>query len=209
VTGNVTASSQVQGGVVNATTSFNIGGTPFAFGSYGGQNAFLGYAGNATTTGFQNTASGRSALSANTTGSYNAANGVRALTANTTGNGNTASGFNALVLNTTGQRNTASEIGALTYNTTGSYNTALGSLAGPDSTQPNLINATAIGAYADVAESNALVLDSISGVNGATASTNVGIGTTTPQYELDVHGTGNFTGPVTLLGRPSPARSRW
>jgi hypothetical protein len=47
-----------------------------------------------------------------------------------------------------------------------------------------------------VAESNALVLGSISGINGATASVNVGIGTTTPLYSLDVHGTGNFTGPV-------------
>jgi hypothetical protein len=72
----------------------------------------------------------------------------------------------------------------------------LGYAAGSDFTQPGLNNATAIGAYADVAESNALVLGSISGVNGATASTRVGIGTTAPLYTLDVHGTGNFTGPV-------------
>ena len=30
------------------------------------------------------------------------------------------------------------------------------------------------------------------------ASTNVGIGTITPAYTLDVHGTGNFTGLVTF-----------
>jgi hypothetical protein len=74
----------------------------------------------------------------------------------------------------------------------------LGYAAGSDSTQPGLNNATAIGAYADVAESNALVLGSINGVNGATASARVGIGTATPLHTLDVHGTGNFTGPVTF-----------
>jgi hypothetical protein len=38
-----------------------------------------------------------------------------------------------------------------------------------------LTNATAIGANAVVSANNALVLGSINGVNGATASTNVGI----------------------------------
>lgn len=47
-------------------------------------------------------------------------------------------------------------------------------------------------------QSNSLVLGSINGVNGANANTNVGIGTTAPHYALDVHGTGNFTGPVTF-----------
>ena len=50
---NVNATGTVNSGVVNATTSFDIGGTPFAFGAYGPfpGNAFLGFAGNATTTG--------------------------------------------------------------------------------------------------------------------------------------------------------------
>jgi len=47
VTGiNLTASGSVAGGVVNATTSFDIGGTPFAFGSANFGAVFLGYAGN-------------------------------------------------------------------------------------------------------------------------------------------------------------------
>ncbi len=43
-----------------------------------------------------------------------------------------------------------------------------------------------------------MVLGSIAGVNGAGSNTNVGIGTTAPAFALDVHGTGNFTGPVTF-----------
>ena len=213
VTGNFTASGEVQGGVVNATTSFDIGGTLFALGSVKTHSAFLGFAGNTASTGNYNTASGYQALlsnstgfnnsaigafalASNITGTYNTASGINALNSNTTGNINTASGGSALRYNTTGSNNTASGGNALRYNTTGSNNTALGYAAGSDSTQPSLSNATAIGAYADVAESNALVLGSISGINGATASVNVGIGTTTPHYTLDVHGTGNFTGPV-------------
>lgn len=45
----------------------------------------------------------------------------------------------------------------------------------------NVSNVTAIGANAQVTASNAMVLGSINGVNGANADTNVGIGTTAPQ----------------------------
>jgi hypothetical protein len=78
---------------------------------------------------------------------------------------------------------------------TGSNNTFLGYSAN-QGTNDTLTNATAIGANAQVTANNALVLGSISGTNGATASTNVGIGTTAPAYTLDVRGTGNFTGLV-------------
>ena len=213
-------------GAVNAATSFNLGTNPFAFGSYSNANAFLGFAGNATMTGWSNTASGYQALAANTTGDlntasgnaalysnttgnwntasgyealysnttgnyntasganalfsnttadFNTASGVSALYYNTTGNYNTASGLNALAYNTTGNYNTASGLAALYYNTTGNYNTALGTLAGPDSNSRGLTNATAIGAYAVVSESNALIL----GGTGSYA-VKVGIGTATP-----------------------------
>lgn len=49
-----------------------------------------------------------------------------------------------------------------------------------------LTNATAIGANAVVKADNSLVLGSINGENGATASTNVGIGTTTPDNRLEI-----------------------
>ena len=47
------------------------------------------------------------------------------------------------------------------------------------------------------------MLGSISGLNGASSSTNVGIGTTTPQYTLDVNGNANFSGNVSIGGSVS------
>ena len=161
-------------GGVNATTSFNLGGQPFAFGSPGAFNAFLGFAGNSTSTGTDNTGSGVDALYQNTTGSDNTASGFLALGYNTTGKGNTALGSWA------GGTILGDPI-------TGSNNTAIGYGAGFSG--GTLSNATAIGAAARVDSSNALVLGSINGVNGATASTNVGIGTTTPTSPLTVVGT--------------------
>ena len=236
-------------GNINAATSFNLGGTPFAFGTYSAGNAFLGFAGNGTTTGsyntssgyqalyfntsgyqntadgasalysntggFKNTASGVFALRYNTDGVDNTANGYSALLSNTTGSNNTAIGYQALASNTTGAWNTASGEalfsnttglyntgdggGALDYNTTGNFNTAVGYFSGVTVDRSSmtsgsntflgyyaavatgtLTNVTAIGANAEVTASNALVLGSINGVNGASANTNVGIGTTAP-----------------------------
>lgn len=59
----------------------------------------------------------------------------------------------------------------------------------------NLTNACAIGANAYVTASNALILGSINGTNGATANTNVGIGTTAPTSRLHVvNNAENITG---------------
>ncbi len=194
ILGNLTSTGTVTGNVVNAS-SYSIGGsiTPFLSGSINSNNAFLGFAGNSATTGINNIASGPSALLSNTTGSYNTADGPTALTKNTTGSSNVADGSDALGNNTTGGSNTAVGGVALTSNITGSYNTGLGYGAGPDVNSPALTNATAVGAFATVSKSNALVL----GGTGANA-VNVGIGTATPASTLDVHGTGNFTGPITF-----------
>jgi hypothetical protein len=146
VTGNITSN-----GSVSAATGFDIGGTPFAFGSVANGNALLGFAGNSTMTGKFNLADGYQALASNTTGSSNTAEGYQALYSNTTGSSNTGLGYKA-------------NVGA-----------------------GNLTNATAIGANSTVTESNALVLGSINGVNGATASTKVGIGIAAPGYLLEVH----------------------
>jgi len=116
-------------GVVNASGSFNLRGSAFAFGSYATENAFLGFAGNTTMTGGENTAIGAQALFSNTTGGANTASGVSALQYNSTGNYNTASGGYALFNNTTGGYNTASGVSALQFNTTGNYNTASGDSA--------------------------------------------------------------------------------
>jgi hypothetical protein len=286
ITGNLTASGTVSGGFVNTANTYQLGGGTFAFGSSSNSNAFLGFAGNLTTTGTgntgtgyqallkdtsgsvntatgtqsllsnttgqsnvaigwetmsqnttggNNTAIGTSALESNTTGSLNTASGNLALFSNstgqentgdgaavlytnTTGNDNTAAGYGALSSNTTGNGNTGEGFSALDLNTTGSNNTALGYFAGDNpglsfftgsndtflgansgfSSVATLSNATAVGANATVTTNNALVLGSINGVNGATADTNVGIGTTAPAAKLDVHGTGNFTGLITF-----------
>jgi len=170
------------------------------------------------TTGFANTASGQGALTLNTTGSFNTGSGYGALLFNTTGQHNTASGFEALGYNTTGSQNTALGVYALYLNCyslssgctannntgvgynasssstpaianiTGANDTFIGANSGPG-TSTQLNNATAIGANALVSVSNALVL----GGTGANA-VNVGIGTQTPAYTLDVVGTGRFGG---------------
>jgi len=190
VNGNLSATGVVSGG------SYQIGSNPFAFGSVANGNAFLGFAGNSSTNASWDTAIGFEALGANTTGSNNTASGGGALYSNTMGNYNTASGYNALYAGTTGSYNTANGFsagGIPPDNTkvTGGQNTFLGAQTVPSTGSLN--NATAIGANAEVGESNALVLGSINGVNNATASVNVGIGTTTPAYSLDVNGTGRFT----------------
>lgn len=149
-------------GTINAATSFNLGGSAFAFGSGSNGNAFFGFAGNATTTGTDDTATGAGALEKNTSGAYNTASGVYSLFDNTTGGENSASGAYALSANTTGgdntatgyaalynnnaNYNTANGYAALYENTTGAYNTAVGleALYANTTGTPN----TAIGAYA-------------------------------------------------------------
>jgi hypothetical protein len=203
VIGNISSNAIVSAIAVNALTSFNIAGNPFAYGSQNTANSYFGFAGNQTGTGGDNVGSGQIALLNNSTGNDNTADGVAALKLNTSGSDNSALGLFALSANTSGGFNTAIGSNALLANTTGSSNTALGANAGPDSGHPNLKNATAIGANAQVTATNALVLGSINGVNGATADTLVGIGTTAPAAKLDVHGNANFTGPITFAAGQS------
>ena len=114
------------------------------------------------------------------------------------GNYNTGMGYLALYSNPcTASYNTAMGFGAgyLSYSIVqcgqGNNNTYLGANTQPTDLRFN--NVTAIGANAQVGASNSMVLGSINGVNGATASTNVGIGTTTPVSLLDVADQGLHT----------------
>jgi Chaperone of endosialidase len=184
------AGDVIAAGVVSGS-GFQIAGQLFGYGSYGNNNAFLGFSGNTTMTGGANTTTGSGALSYNTTGVGNTASGFQALQSNceptlvtcsnALGSLNTATGFQALYFNTTGSGNTAIgyEAGATLDNSllTGLYDTALGWEAGFST--GNLSNATAIGANATVSESNALVLG---------AGVNVGIGTSAPGATLEVDG---------------------
>ncbi len=61
-------------------------------------------------------------------------------------------------------------------------------------------NATAIGFQAAVSGDNAIVLGRINGVNGATSSTNVGIGTSAPTQRLHVVGNSLLNGNATVSG---------
>jgi len=203
----------------NTTASYN---TAYGFqalqtNSNGGYNTSSGAESLfSNTSGSINTANGYNALYANTTGNYNNAMGGYALLHNTTGFGNTASGAYALYTNTTGYTNNASGDYSLYSNTTGFYNTAMGNSAlysnttGSNNTAiglyadvstGNLVNATAIGARALVTQNNSMILGSINGQNGATASTNIGIGITAPQARLHIHSanTDNFQNAKTMI----------
>ena len=192
-------------GNINTSTQYNIGGSRVLSAPGGlGTNLFAGVgAGAANTTGCCNTFFGQSAGRDTTSGSLNSFFGNNAGLKNTTGVGNAFFGPGAGSDNTTGSQNAffgniagASNmlgednsffgIGAGFNNRVGSGNTIVGARA--DLGTNNLTNATAVGWQARVDQSNSLVLGSVAGVNGATASVNVGIGTTTPAQRLHVNG---------------------
>jgi hypothetical protein len=194
--GNSATVNQVN--LPNTTSStvgvINLGGSSFVNNLGGVTNTFVGTsAGGAfKTTGTDNTALGGTALYSNISGSQNLASGFNALYSNTTGSGNTAIGTYALDGIVQGCCNTGVGTSAGRYtDPTDSYNTFLGYQTSVIVVNPGITNATAIGAQAEVDQSNALVLGSINGVNFATASVNVGIGTTTPRYALDAYDTGS------------------
>ncbi|MBT7929392.1 hypothetical protein HN682_05715, partial [Candidatus Peregrinibacteria bacterium] len=161
------------------------------------------------TTGNYNTATGYYSLQANTTGERNTAQGRSSLYANTTGDNNTAQGYLSLYSNTTGTQNTATGYSSLYSNTTGNYNTAVGYEAGryqsDSSTNPSGSNSVYIGyntkASGSVdAETNQIVIGSeavglgsntaVLGNDSITTTAlkgNVGIGTATPTYKLDIN----------------------
>ena len=149
-------------------------------------------AGWSATTASNNSFFGTFAGFFNTTGGSNSFFGTGAGNFNTTGVQNVFVGFNAGNTNATGDENTFVGAGASQggVNPVGSANTLLGANARVDFS--GISNATAIGNRAEVSQSNSLVLGSILGVNGATASTNVGIGTAFPNARLHVVDGGNI-----------------
>jgi trimeric autotransporter adhesin len=137
-------------------------------------------------TGNGNTANGYQSLFRNDTGYANVANGFQAMFENTRGAGNSATGYQALVNNTTGNNNTADGAFALLSNTTGYLNAAFGTSA--DVNSNNLVNATAIGAYAKVGCTNCMVLGTNAPVGGVPLvdKVKVGIGTSNPIADLHI-----------------------
>jgi Chaperone of endosialidase len=153
--------------------------------------------------GSLNTAAGASALAAAGSGAFNTAFGAEALLVSSAAGGNSALGARA-GQNSTGGNNTFVGYFAGTRTTTGVGNTIVGQAA--NVTVGDLTNATAIGYRAEVGASNAMVLGSVDGVNGATANTYVGIGTTTPDAPLDIDFESNpiDADAVRLAATPGP-----
>ncbi len=198
------------------TTGFNnsaIGRNALYLNNTGSQNFALGVSTlYSNTTGSNNSAIGNYALYSNTFGDQNSAIGFNALNSNTTGGNNIGLGYQALYSNTTGGNNIGLgyQAGytsvAGNANTTGSFNTFIGYNAGPG-TATQLQNATAIGTYAVVSQSDSLILGCINGVNGCTTSTSVGIGTVTPSSALHVSSTGTTTDAVTITANSTTTGS--
>lgn len=115
--------------------------------------------------------------------SSNVITGTSALNSNSSGTNNTAIGNGALSANSTGSQNTVVGFSGGTGNTTGTANTLIGYNA--EVSTANLTNATAIGANSIVSQSNSLVLGN---------NANVGIGTSSPAYKLDVADDASFNG---------------
>jgi hypothetical protein len=158
----------------------------------GSENSFFGgnYAGRSNTTGYENSFFGNGAGYKNTTGYYNSFFGRSAGSSNTTGHRNSFFGRSAGSYNTTGYYNSFFGIEAGDSNTVEDNNTFIGAAAdldpGPDPDTSPVENATAVGYRAQVSQSNSLILGSIAGLNGASDSVNVGIGTAAPSQPLHV-----------------------
>jgi hypothetical protein len=155
-------------------------------------NTFVGSeAGIHNTTGLDNSFFGAFAGQKNTVSNSNSMFGTSA-GYNTTGGFNSFFGTTAGSNNTTGSNDTFVGFAADGGTSPGDNNTLLGAYAFANS---GISNSAAIGYRAEVDAPNSLVLGSINGFNGATASTSVGIGTTRPGQLLTVNG------PVGIWGR--------
>jgi len=167
ISGDGMVGGTLTGGVVSASTQFNLGPNR-VLAKVGANNLFLGTLAGRDNGGIQNTMLGDSAGKTNT------------------GNENVMLGFIAGQDSTSGSFNTFIGSRSGLANLTGSSNTFLG--YNSDAGSNNLTNATAIGANSFVESSNSLVLGSVNGRNTATVDTKVGIGTTVPDATLDLEG---------------------
>jgi hypothetical protein len=190
-------------GILNVASQYNIGGqrvlsAPGVGNLYAGtgaagaspageHNAFFGHRAGPENTSNFNSFFGAFSGRQNTLGFNNAFFGANAGFSNLSGTENVFVGVGAGSNNANGPGNTfvGAHTGFNVINNTGEYNTLVGFRS---NIIAQLSNATAVGAHARVTQSNSLVLGSISGVNGAAFSTNVGIGTTAPRTKLHLTG---------------------
>ncbi len=228
------------GGNINTSTQYNIGGSRI-LSNAGHSNLFAGVGAGGSNTGSNNSFFGANAGASNTIGLANAFFGTDTGNRNTIGDVNSFFGKEAGNNNTEGNGNSFFGYSAGSFNSTGSdnaffgrragdaingdFNSFFGSSAGFNTTggmhntligfsadgAAGISNATAIGSQAQVTQNNSLVLGSINGVNGASADTKVGIGTTAPGSSLHVNvpGSPNPISAVSIdvqsFGNPSNA----
>jgi hypothetical protein len=177
VGGILTVGGNINLPTTTSTKGIIMSGASTLLHAYGNNNFFAGLnAGNLTTTGFWNTATGASALPANSGGVANTANGMSALYNNSNGSFNTAVGDFSLFRNISGDDNTAVGSNALSNNTDGAGNTAVGKAA-----LGNIrgFNNTAIGnlALTNCAEGNDNIVIGVgAGGNLSSGSNNIFIG---------------------------------
>jgi hypothetical protein len=197
------------------------GNLSHASGLDGYYNTFVGLGvGNANTTGNKNTANGVYSLYNNTEGINNTANGEVSLFSNIIGDSNTANGAGSLYY-TIGDNNTADGFNSLYYNT-GNYNTALGANSGKYIADGSNKTTGDYGLYlgynskaSAIGTSNEIVIGYDAIGNGSNTVTigsssiattilrgNIGVGTTTTDYQLTVDGTSYFSQPV-IVGTPT------
>ena len=147
-------------------------------------NSFFGsLAGTANKSGVSNSFFGAESGKSNVNGGDNSFFGYGA-GSSATGNNNTFLGSFAGIQDKTGFDNVFVGKFAGGPNVSGNRLTLIGTNAWVAS--PDLFNATAIGAYSIVNQSNSLVLGSIKNLNGTAFDTNVGIGTSAPQSRLHI-----------------------
>lgn len=210
---NTTDQSNVfVGYTAGLNTVSGLGNTFIGHGSGGSNidgdvNTFVGFwAGKSSISAKGNTFVGFNSGGGNETGTANAFFGnISGEVSN--GDENAFFGQAAGEKNTTGSGNTFLGRASGRVNTTGIKNTYVGSRTGEGNTivgfsgnaADGIVNATAIGTHAQVAQSNSLILGSIAGLNNAQASVNVGIGTPAPQRQL------HLSGPNALFRMDRPA----
>ena len=192
----------------------------------GNANNFIGVtAGKNNTTGFSNNFIGLNAGKYNTTGFGNAFFGLDAGYYNTTGNSNTFVGPGAGFYNSIGKYNSFFGNYAGIYNQTGSKNIFFGSYTGFSTASSNkiIIGAGVSWSSTGLFDSPNTTKDTQFAIGVRTDSNaskywlvgdenfNVGIGTTNPQYKLDVGGNLNFTGNLYQNGSlfSSGSSSEW
>ncbi len=216
---------------VGSGFAYRIAGSDFLHNRGGAGNTFVGLSsGLSITTGTNNTALGRLAGTSLSTGSNNMLIGTSAGRFLVSGSNNTYIGADAGV-NATGSNNmfigsssginaTSSENAFIgrssgSATTTGGQNTFIGTFAGNTNISgagnvsigylsqvgTNLSNSVAIGNRATVTTSNSIAIGSVVGVNGASVSPNVGIGTNAPAAKLDIIGQVRITGGSPGLGK--------